>query len=135
MIPNRFFGSLPNSSQQENNPLHNSLSVDAKLDLILSGLAQHETTMKNLQFQNDAAIASNESMKRYILIELVYFLYLSCCITALNFNFRSIDDMKKSVDGLSSRVKSLEENTSSSNTEGKACIKCPKELSVRIFKI
>ena len=79
MIPNRFFGSLPNSSQQENNPLHSSLSVDAKLDLILSGLAQHETTMKNLQFQNNAAIASNESMKRYILIviiELVYFLYL-----------------------------------------------------------
>ena len=40
--------------------------------------------------------------------------------------------MKKSVEGLSSRVKSLEENSGSSNTEGKACIKCPKELSVTI---
>ena len=43
--------------------------------------------------------------------------------------------MKKSVEGLSSRVKSLEENSGSSNTEGKACIKCPKELSVTIFKV
>lgn len=120
MVPNRFFGSLPNSSQQENSALPSNLSADAKLDLIISGLTKNEAAVQCLQNQNDIA---NNLTTRYVQNYSLLMIIIR----------RSIEDMQKSIESLSNRVKHLEESKytcSSSNTETKACIKCPKELSV-----